>query len=132
MATATLRPLLRAPSGYRMAYVAAPCIAVGDTFVFVLKDLWAAESPLRREVAEPELLVPRLEAIHDLAFHVVPPGLEDRRSFEPASYVTAPDGTIVLDFFGLGIPRGAPALSDSMVRRRPGAGLVSRGIFLNV
>ena len=70
VAGATLRPLVRAPSGYRMAYVAAPWIAAGDTFVFALKDLWAAESPLRREVAEPELLVPRLEAIHDLEFHV--------------------------------------------------------------
>ncbi|HET6363391.1 MAG TPA: hypothetical protein VFH11_15240, partial [Gemmatimonadota bacterium] len=95
--TSTLRPLVRAPSGYRMAYVAAPWIAVGDTFVFALKDLWAAESPLRREVAEPELLVPRLEAIHDLAFHVAPPGFEDRRSFEPASYVSAPEGTIVAE-----------------------------------
>ena len=97
VAGATVRPLVRAPSGYRMAYVAAPWIAAGDTFVFALKDLWAAESPLRREVAEPELLVPRLEAIHDLAFHVAPPGYEDRRSFEPASYVDAPDGTVVAE-----------------------------------
>ncbi|HJR53055.1 MAG TPA: hypothetical protein VJ982_05000, partial [Gemmatimonadota bacterium] len=91
------RPLVRAPSGYRLAYVAAPWIAVGDTFVFAVKDLWAAESPLRREVVEPELLVARLEAIHDLAFHVAPPGFEDRRSFEPASHVAAPDGSVVAE-----------------------------------
>ena len=97
VATTIERPLVRAPFGYRMAYVAAPWIAAGDTFVFVVKDLWAVESPLRREVAEPELLVPRLEAIHDLAFHIAPPGYEDRRSFEPASYVAAPDGSVVAE-----------------------------------
>ena len=97
VATTIERPLVRAPFGYRMAYVAAPWIAVGDTFVFAVKDLWAAESPLRREVAEPELLVPRLQAIHDLAFHIAPPGFEDRRSFEPASYVAAPDGSVVAE-----------------------------------
>jgi PAS domain S-box-containing protein len=94
---AVSRPLLRAPPGYKIAYVAAPWAAGGDTLLVAVKDLWAAESPLRREMAEADLLVPRLQRIHDLAFHVVPPGFEERGSEEPAAYVAAPGGVVLAE-----------------------------------
>ncbi|HYO46026.1 MAG TPA: ATP-binding protein [Gemmatimonadota bacterium] len=97
VSTAVERPLFRAPSGYKLAYIASHWIADGDTFRVAVKDLWAAESPLRREVAEDDLLVARLQDIHDLAFHVVPPGFENRRSVEPASYVAGPEGVVLAE-----------------------------------
>ena len=97
IAAATDRPLVRAPSGYRLAYLAAPWDAGRDTFTVAVKDLWAAESPLRREMAEIDLLVPRLQDLHDLAFHVVPPDYEDRSSVEPAAYVAGPDGVVLAE-----------------------------------
>jgi PAS domain S-box-containing protein len=97
VSTVVGRPLVRAPSGYTLAYLAAPWVAGGDTFLVAVKDLWAAESPLRREMAEAALLVPRLQDIHDLAFHVVPPGFEDRRSDEPAAYVAGPGGVVLAE-----------------------------------
>ncbi|HEY7473039.1 MAG TPA: ATP-binding protein [Gemmatimonadota bacterium] len=97
VATALARPLVRAPSGYLLAYLAAPWVTEGDTFQVAIKDLWAAESPLRREMAEADLLVPRLQSLHDLSFHVVPPGYEQRDSEEPADSVAGPDGVLVAE-----------------------------------
>ena len=91
------RPLVRAPSGYRLAYLAAPWVTDGDTFRVAVKDLWAAESPLRREMAEADLIVPRLQSFHDLAFHVVPPGYEQRTSDEPAAVVEGQGGVVLAE-----------------------------------
>ena len=91
------RPLVRAPSGYRLAYLAAPWVTDGDTFRVAVKDLWAAESPLRREMAEADLIVPRLQSFHDLAFHVVPPGYERRTSDEPAAVVEGQGGVVLAE-----------------------------------
>ncbi|HUF88605.1 MAG TPA: ATP-binding protein [Gemmatimonadota bacterium] len=97
VATALERPLVRAPSGYTLAYLAAPWTPGPDTFRVLVKDLWAAESPIRSEMAEADLLVPRLESAQNLAFHVAPPGFEDRREGEPAAYVSAADGTVIAE-----------------------------------
>ena len=97
VATALDHPLVRAPSGYTLAYLAADWSPGGDTFRVVVKDLWAAESPLRREMAEADLLVSSLERSHDLAFHVAPPGFEDRREGEPAAYVAGPGGVMLAE-----------------------------------
>ena len=91
------RPLLRSPSGYTLAYLAAPWVTDGEAFQVVVKDLWTAESPLRRGMAEADLLLPNLQRIHDLAFHVVPSGFEDRSSYEPATYLAGPDAVVVAE-----------------------------------
>ncbi|MBW3660040.1 MAG: HAMP domain-containing protein [Gemmatimonadetes bacterium] len=74
IAAALAGGVVRNPTGWVIAYVGKPQTIGRDTFRVVVKDLWAVESPLRREALEPDLILARLSRERHLAFRLLPGG----------------------------------------------------------
>lgn len=72
VALAVEREIVRRPSGFTIVHVGATWITPVDTFRLLVKDLWAVESPLGRDVAERGLLLSSLAEREDLTLRVHP------------------------------------------------------------